>query len=223
MHIKNIHCILEKLVECARVELDKGINCISTEEFGDVVDMIRDLSEAEYKAIIVREMNEQLEEGNRDFDEERRSYDNYRYKTSGRFAPKGKGSYAPRRGSDEAYYHMTPEMYREWEKLPSGDEWMRDMDKSRGRMYYTESAYSNKNDAMARDRREGKSALSRRNYMESKELHKGNSQQDKEAKMKELEIYLKELSEDVTEMLADMSPEERTLAKTKLSTLVTKM
>ena len=38
---------------------------------------------------------------------ERRYYDNYRYKTSGRFAPKGKGSYMTRRGYDEPhYYHM---------------------------------------------------------------------------------------------------------------------
>ena len=59
--------------------------------------------------------------------------------------------------------------------------------------------------------------------MESKELHKGNTQQDKEAKIKELEKYMKEQSEDMAELVVDMSPEERTMAKTKLTTLVSKM
>ena len=55
--------------------------------------------------------------------------------------------------------------------------------------------------------------------MESKELHKGNTQQDKEAKIKELEKYMKELSEDMAELVADMSPEERTMAKQSLQRL----
>ena len=66
---------------------------------------------------------------------ERRYYDNYRYKTSGRFAPKGKGSYMPRRGYDEPpYYHMNPDMYRE-----HTPEYYRDMDRMDGKMYYTET------------------------------------------------------------------------------------
>ena len=65
---------------------------------------------------------------------DRRYYDNYRYKTSGRFAPKGKGSYMPRRGYDEPpYYHMNPDMYREHDS-----EYWRDMDRKDGKMYYTE-------------------------------------------------------------------------------------
>lgn len=55
-----------------------------------------------------------------------------------------------------------------------------------------------------RDKREGRSPISRRNYMESKELHQG-----KEKKMMELEKYMKELSEDIVEMIEDASPEER--------------
>ena len=34
---------------------------------------------------------------------------------------------------------------------------------------------------------------------------------------------MKELSEDMAELVADMSPEERTMTKTKLTTLVSKM
>ena len=89
---------------------------------------------------------------------ERRFYDHYRY-ADGRFAPKGRGTY--RRGYEEPpYWHMTPEMYR-------------DMDKENGRMYYTEPMYT-----------ESRYESAKRAYTESKELHKGNEPQDKEAKMR---------------------------------------
>lgn len=73
------------------------------------------------------------------------------------------------------------------------------------------------------DAREGRAGMSRRSYMETKEMHNGNSPEDKDAKMKELEKYMKSLSEDVTELFSGMSPEEKQLTKTKLTTLVTKM
>ena len=55
-----------------------------------------------------------------------------------------------------------------------------------------------------RDSREGRSPITRRMYMESKELHK-----DKDTKIRELDKYMKELSEDLVEMIDDASPEER--------------
>ena len=139
---------------------------------------------------------------------ERRYYDNYRYKTSGRFAPKGKGSYMPRRGYDEPpYYHMTPEMYREHEP-----KYYRDMDKeSRNVMYYTEPVrmYSRYENA-------------KRGYEESKAMHNGNTPEDKQAKMKDLEAYMKEISEDVTKLISDATPEEKSIVKTKMQTLMQK-
>ena len=45
----------------------------------------------------------------------------------------------------------------------------------------------------------------------------------KQMKMKELEKYMSDLGVDMAEMIKDMTPEERTLAKTKLTTLVQKM
>lgn len=69
-----------------------------------------------------------------------------------------------------------------------------------------------------RDSREGRSPMMRRMYMESKELHK-----DKEIKMKELDKYMKELSEDLVEMIDDASPEERQLLEKKISALATKI
>jgi hypothetical protein len=58
----------------------------------------------------------------------------------------------------------------------------------------------------------------RRNYMESKEIHN-----DKHVQMKELESYVKELSEDLMEMIEGASVEEKQLLQKKLATLATKI
>ena len=144
---------------------------------------------------------------------ERRYYDNYRYKTSGRFAPKGKGSYMPRRGYEEPpYYHMNPDMYREYTP-----EYYRDVDRENGRLYYTGTGnMNNVSNQNMRDYREGRSGMSRRGYMESKEKHKSNSQEDKQKKMLELEKYVDDLSNDVKEMIMDSTPEEKSMLKQKL-------
>lgn len=215
MDIMRMHDMIEKLSECAKCEIDKGIENIDPCEMGQVTDMMKDLAEAMYYRTLMKAMEESSADETMEmfdrFDDGRRFYDNYRY-ANGRFAPKGRGT---RRGYEEPpYWHMTPEMYREMEHD-------RDMDRLSGRMYYTEPKMSS--DSGMRDRREGKSGMSRRSYMESKELHKGNTPEDKDAKMRDLEKYMKELSEDMAELISDMTPEERTMTKSKLSTLVSKM
>ena len=78
--------------------------------------------------------------------------------------------------------------------------------------------YEGKYPTEIRDFREGRSGMTRKNYMESKELGHG-----KEKQMKELEEYIKELSEDITEMVEGASPEERQMLSQKLSTLASKV
>ena len=56
-----------------------------------------------------------------------------------------------------------------------------------------------------------------------KEMHRANTPQDKEAKMRDLEKYMKELSADITDLMSGMSQEEINMAKSKLTTLVSKM
>ena len=63
----------------------------------------------------------------------------------------------------------------------------------------------------------------KRNYTETKELHKSNTPEDKEHNMKSLETYMAELARDVSGMVNDMSPEEKALTKTKLTALVNKI
>lgn len=214
MHIERIHKMIECLTEKALCELDKGIENVNTEEMGEAVDMIKDLCEAEYKAVIVKSMkkaDEEEEEYNKEllralkdeYGEEggRRYYDEYRYMRTGRYAPKGKGTYVGRRGYEEPpYYHMYPE---------------RDMDREYGRMYYTEPTATHTSES-GYDR-------AKRMYTETKEMHKANTPEDKEHKMKSLDSYMKELSSDITGLIGDMTAEERGLVKAKLSTLVTKL
>lgn len=88
---------------------------------------------------------------------------------------------------------------------------MRDMDRDYGKMYYTEPMSESSYDR------------AKRNYTETKEMHKNNTPEDKEHKMKSLDSYTKELASDITGMVADMSAEEKNLLRTKLSTLVSKI
>ena len=267
MHIKHIHDMVEKLSECAKCEMDKGIEQIDTKEMGEVSEIIKELCEAEYYAKISKAMDEAEYGEDYDYmgayDEERKGYRGQPRSQSGRFMSRGDGRRSNRgrggrRGYEEPmYFTMTPEMYRE--HYP---EWYRDMDREEmGRMYYSggssgsssmgsgssgmsggsqsggqsgggssrgyEEGYSRGYEEGSRgnqrDGREGRSGRSRRSYMETKEMNKGNSSEEKQMKMKELEKYMKELSEDVTEMIGDASPEEKSMLKTKLQTLTQKI
>lgn len=211
MHIERIHKMVECLTEKTLSELDKGIENVNVEEMSEATDMIKDLCEAEYYAVIAKSMkkaDEEEEEYSKEllrslkaeYGEEsgRRYYDHYRY-ANGRFAPKGKGTY--RRGYEEPpYMHMYPEA-----------EHMRDMDRDYGKMYYTEPMPESNYDR------------AKRNYTETKEMHKNNTPEDKEHKMKALDGYIKELGGDITQLIGDMTAEERNLMRTKLSTLVSKL
>lgn len=221
MDIKRMHNMIEKLSECAESEFDKGIENVDACEMGKVTDMLKDLAEAMYYRALTKAMDEADNDDMMEmFDRygDRRFYDDYRYKTSGRYAPKGRGTYVGRRGYEEPYYHMTPDMMRE-----HTPEYWRDIDRASGKMYYTESGNEHMTGAATRDMREGRSGISRRSYMETKELHRANTPEDKQEKMKSLENYAKELTEDVTGMIADMTPEEKNLLRSKVQTLAQKI
>lgn len=303
MDTKHIHCMLEKIAEYGKQMMEEAVGAgnVNLDDAGKIVDMVKDLACAEKDALIAKEMRKageedeaeekyirkMLKEENKDEykrmreeygeDEgERRFYDNYRYKRSGRFAPKGRGSYMPS-GSRRGYEEMMPMDYRmdieDYKMYPAG--YMRDLDRMAGRMYYSgggssggsggsggqpgssmsggsggssgggssrgysdgysdgqtrgyEDGYRDgesrgRSQGGRRDGREGRSGQSRRSYMETKEMNKGNTPQEKQEKMKELEKYMGELSGDITEMISDASNEEKTMLKSKLQTLVQKI
>ena len=213
-----MHKFAKQIMECVKTKVEAmGIDNIEgqhLEELEKWTEIAKNIVcyDKDYK--IVESMEEAENEDNMRAIEmyedypERRYYDNYRYKTSGRFASKGKGSYMSRRGYEEPpYYHMNPDMYRE-----HTPEYYRDMDRMDGKMYYTEPITM-----------ESRYDKAKRGYEESKMTHKENTPEHKQAKMKDLEMYLKELSEDVTQLLADATPEERSMVKNKMQVLTQKI
>lgn len=142
MDIKMMHEMIEKLTECAKHEIDKGIETVDTKEMGEVTDIIKDLAEAMYYRTLVEAMKES--EYGEDYDEYgpmddgRRGYRGQPRSQSGRFMSRGDGRRSNRgRGGrrgyeDEMYYPMTTEMYN----MPI--DYLRDMDReTMNRMYYS--------------------------------------------------------------------------------------
>lgn len=206
-------CLTEKAVN----ELEKGVENVDTSEMGQVVDMIKDLAEAEYHSIISKAMKKADEE-EEEYDKEllrslkaeygeesgRRYYDQYRY-ANGRFAPKGRGT---RRGYEEPpYYHM-PVNYNDME-------YMRDMDKSQGKMYYSEP--------IAPHVSESNYDRAKRHYTETKEMHSGITPEDKEQRMKALDKYIKTVTNEIIKIVSDnATAEEKNLIKSNINNLVSR-
>lgn len=240
---KPIKKMCEKLMDSVNHELDKGVENVDAKELGEVIDMIKDLYEAKkemYEACYYKQIMEAMEEYDFEDEEEimdegRRGYRGQPRSQSGRFMSRGDGrrsnrGRSGRRGYDEMMMYM-PEYYR-------------DMDMDEGRMYYTSANASQGsqggssgqssggssmgsssgnsmgyNDGMMRDSREGRNGQSRRGYVETKEMHKGNTEEDKMAKKRELDKWMNDIGSDVKELVHDMTPEEKTMAKTKLTNL----
>lgn len=216
--MEKIKQLKENLISVVEAQMAKGLDNVKTEELGDAIDMIKDIEEALYYCSIVKAM------------EEREEDEKYRMKHQMNYP---------------MYY--SPMMYNDGGSMGGGSRnynggmynyannggGSRNYDGD-GRMYYNGSN-SGGNDARGggtrgysdgwvmapfdmRDYREGKSPMTRRTYMESKELHHG-----KEKQMQELEKYMNELSQDITEMINDASPEEKTVLSQKLSALSQKI
>ena len=107
----------------------------------------------------------------------------------------------------------------------------RDMDRDNGKMYYDGNGSGGSGNGGSRgyreyeyfpyemrDAREGRSPMSRKTYMESKEMH-----HDKSKQIKELETYMQELTTDIVDMIKDASPEEKQILQKKLQALTTKI
>lgn len=187
---------------------------VNAQELGEVVDMVKDMEEAIYYCSIVKAMEEQKEEKQM----EEKYYSTRRPQYIPIYMNEGKND-LDFRDLDRQYGRM---YYSDNTGAPMNSN---NGNNSRGyRPYYTspewerEHAMSMSYPAEIRDVREGRSPISRKNYIESKETHQGNP-----VRMKELEKYLQELSQDVTEMITDATPEEKTILQQKLTTLATKV
>lgn len=181
---------IKETLLCA-VESQMGdIGEVDAKELGEVIDMIKDLEEARYYCAITKAM----EEGS-----EQQYYGGGNgpmyYTTSGSFKKGPNGS------------HHQPVEMREMS-------WDYDSENS----YKPRHGEHDTWNGTHTDMNEGRSYRSRKNYMESKEMHK-----DKTTQMRELEKYAQELTQDIVEMIEGASPEEKQYLSKKITALATKI
>jgi len=209
--------IKDALVNCIQAQVGQGLKEVDTKELGEAIDMLKDMEEAIYYCSITKAMEESKEEekykekyysmyprmmyndGNRmmyaDGRDGRRNYDDMMYNDGNRMYYNGGGNSSNSggsRGGQSGGNSGGSRNYHGGEYYP----------------YPTE----------IRDYREGRSPVTRRTYMESKELH-----HDKAKQMQELDKYMKELTDDILEMINGATPEEKQMLSQKLSTLATKV
>lgn len=107
----------------------------------------------------------------------------------------------------EPLYHM-PVNYNDIE-------YMRDMDKSRGKMYYSEPITPHVSESNY-DR-------AKRHYTETKEMHSGITPEDKEQRMKALDKYIKTVTNEIIKIVSDnATAEEKNLIKSNINNLVSR-
>lgn len=237
MDMFRIHDMLENVSEAATTELAKGTEQVNTKEFGAVVDMIKDLSEAEknkmeacyYKTLIqAMEESEYGEDYNEDGpiweEESRMGYSrgggrsgNRRGASGGRGgrgSGSGSGNRSGRRG-----FPMYDERY---------DEYME------GRMGYSNGAYgggsrgqSSSGGSSGGSGSSGSSGYSgsrygysHDEYMNNKMMYNSNDPESKAKKAKMVEERMDDLYSMFKEEVQDMSPEEKQIWKTKLNRII---
>lgn len=210
----------ETLTDCVATQIASHMDTVETGELGAAIDMIKDLSEAIYYCTITEAM-----EGDKDKDTYygRNNHGTmysakvpqYRYPQGDYYDPhyremyelpvmyaqnggNGRGGSPSRGGNGRGYADGNTSMYYD----PYRNEGM----------IYNEGYYP----AM-KDPREGRSGMRRKMYMDGKGMY------DKTKQMQELENYIQELTYDLTEMIADASPEEKQMLSQKINTLATKI
>lgn len=204
--MKRLENMKETLMNCVMAQM-ADLKNVDTKELGEAVDMIKDLSEAMYYCTITEAMNNPQRETHCYTERIKEPYwmekDPY-YK----------------RDSDRHYGRMYYDGNGGGGNGPSGGATSSNGSSSNGndggsRFYYQEREYPMTD---IRDPREGRSYMSRRMYMESKEMGK-----DKLGAIQDLDHYMMELSEDITEMIENSSLEEKQLLQKKLTMLAQKI
>lgn len=190
----------EQMVSVVQSQMG-NLECVDAKELGEAVDMIKDLAEAIYYCSITDAMEDS---------EKQPKTNNYYYTQP----------------MDQQYDYNMGRMYYSSGNGGGGSNGSGSGNSNGGNSnYYTpRSPYYMEQPMMGNQRypmhdyREGRSYSSRRGYMESKEMHKDSATQ-----MRELEKYIKDLSQDLTEMIEQATPEEKQVLQQKIATLATKI
>ena len=162
-------------------------------ELGEAIDMLKDIEEAIYFNTITEAMNGKGKYGGSvelEYEKEHK-----------------KNGHHQMNDSDRMYYPM----YMDGKARTYAPEMS-------GSMSGQHSEGSLPNYIEPKDYREGRSPMSRRMYMEAKEMNK-----DKSIQLRELEKYMQELSQDMVDMIEDSSPEEKQYLEKKITALATKI
>lgn len=225
MDTKYIHCMLEDMSKYGKemISCAVGNGKVNLDDAGKIIDIVKDLAEAEYHALISKEMRkahegEEFEEefilsmlkehyGDK-YDEEKgkRFYDRYRY-SNGRFAPKGRGR---RMGYSYPDYHIMPE-------------YDRDMDIMDGRMYYPEiqgSSDGSNRGTVDWGGRSSRYGYSYDNYMQKRKEYSKETPSGKQERMKLMEDESSEIINMISDIMDDVSLEEKNILKNKLTKLI---
>ena len=210
MDAYRIHDMLEDVSEAASTELSKGTDQVNTKEFGEVVDMIKDLTEAEknkaeacYYNTLVDAM--ESHEYGEDYDEygpmQRRGYSRSR---------DSMGRYSSRRG-----YPMHDDMMYNQRY----DEYMN------GRMGYSNGAYGGGSRGMSSNSSNNSSryGYSYDKYMSNRRNYSKTDPEDKQERMKMMQEYSTDLVGSISKIMEDVSPEEKQMLKNNLAKVMNNM
>lgn len=195
-HLKQMK---DKLVEAIEKQVNGNLEYANTEELGDAVDMVKDLSEAIYYCTITEAMNDKSQS-----------------KQGSHYPATHYYSEPMYRGYPDEYYtpmgEHYPIMYSSGNSSSGngmgGSRYYGDA--STRYMMYSDS-YPMLNPGSDR------SSMVRKRYMEGKMYN------DKTSQMKELEQYTQELTTDLVDMVKDASPEEKQLLQQKIALLAQKI
>lgn len=219
--------IKDKAISLVETQLNGNIQEVDAQELGEVADIAKDMaeimklcSEAEYYHSIVEAMEKNsIEENKMNMDKylpESRYYDNG-MRGDGR--SNSSRYYKPMPDYDEMNGWYDPTIMRTSPMKPHyySDTIMNPTTRQK----MDNNNYPNMNtnqDEYRRDSREGRAGITRRTYMEMKE-----NGEDKQVKMKEMEKFLHDLADDMTEMIEGLDTNEKATVKTKLTQLAGKI
>lgn len=208
--LKSMKELLTSQVHAQLANIEKA----DAHELGAAVDMIKDIAMTMYYCSVVEAMEKAEEEAEKNgngntvyYTERYLPYPDREYMIDRKYNRYNDGRMYARDGDNDGHYNESRRYadtrYHNVPYYDYDEPVMRDMAAGRTEI---------------RDMREGRSPRTRRMYMEAKEQHQG-----KEVQLQELEKYMGELSQDVTEMIADATPEEKQMLHKKLSALTNKI
>lgn len=198
--MKSLKNMKETLVAATQAQLT-NLEQADSKELGCAIDMIKDLSEAIYYCEIVKSMEKAEERQEKEAElmmmyEQAPGASSRMYYQEPRYPRYNRGHQMSSRNRQSTQYPATQEY-----NTPEAHEF---------EYYEAQRQYE-------KDPREGRSPTRRKTYMESRLMD------DKNMHIKELEMYIQELGQDILEMIQGASAEERQMLHRKLVVLANKV